>query len=324
MLSIGPHKNNSKVILAPMAGVTDRPYRDCCRRYGTYWAVSEMMTSNPKLWSSWKSKYRMPKTDEIGPRWVQIAGSEPTEMAAAAAACADMGAQIVDINMGCPAKKVCNKAAGSALLRDEKLVKKILSAVTDSVSVPVTLKIRLGWSKKEMNGIRIAEMAQKAGVKLVTVHGRTRECRFSGNVDYKAVAEIKKQVEIPIVVNGDIRTPQEAKQILGETECDAVMIGRAALGKPWLPAQVDSYLKTGKLGSLISVSDVIFFLVRHVKALHQYYGLKRGLLIARKHVGWAVDGLPAAALFRKRFNRAVSGQEQLMIISCLDKKEWVV
>ena len=227
MFSIGNFRNESRVILAPMAGVTDRPYRDACRSFGAYWTVSEMMSSDPALRNSRKSRERMISGDEIGPKWVQIAGSDPAQMASAAIYCVDKGADIVDINMGCPAKKVCNKAAGSALLRDESLVRDILSRVVEAVPVPVTLKIRLGWSKDEINATEIGMIAKDCGVVLLTVHGRTRACRFSGKVDYEAIGRIKRNVDLPIVANGDISSPQEAKKVVEITNCDAVMIGKS-------------------------------------------------------------------------------------------------
>ena len=317
MFTIGEFGNGSQVILAPMAGVTDRPYREACRSYGTYWTVSEMMASDPSLRNSRKSKERMIAKDEAGPRWVQIAGADPAQMASAAKHCFDRGADIIDINMGCPAKKVCNRAAGSALLRDELLVRNILSRVTEAVPVPVTLKIRLGWSRDEINATEIGLIAKDAGVVSLTVHGRTRACRFAGEVDYEAIASIKRNVDLPIVANGDISSPQKAKKVIEITNCDAVMIGRAALGKPWLPSQIDYFLKTGHLTEHISGSDLTEFLIRHLNALYTYYGVERGLLIARKHVGWALADLPMSALVKKEFNQASSAEEQIRLISCL-------
>jgi len=317
MFSIGKFGNESRVILAPMAGVTDRPYRDACRRYGAYWTVSEMTTSDPSLRNSRKSKERMITEDEDGPRWVQIAGSDPAQMASAATYCVDRGADIIDINMGCPAKKVCNKAAGSALLRDESLVSDILSRVVEAVPVPVTLKIRLGWSRDEINATEIGLIAKDAGVVLLTVHGRTRACRFTGEVDYGAIATIKKNVDLPIVANGDISSPQKAKKVIELTSCDAVMVGRAALGKPWLISEVDYFLKTGDFTEQVSGSYLSDFLLSHLNALYLYYGVERGLLIARKHVGWALADLPMSSDLKKEFNRASSGEEQIRLISCL-------
>ena len=231
MLSIGPYSSTSRVIVAPMAGVTDKPFRDLCHRLGSFWSVSEMVTSNQQLWETSKSRHRLDHTGETGVSWVQLAGSDPDQIAQAALINVELGAQIIDINMGCPAKKVCNKAAGSALLRDEKLVADILAAVVDSVEVPVTLKIRLGWSPDEINAQSIAAIAESEGISLLTVHGRTRACKFSGSVDYDAIAAVKASVSMPVVANGDILTPYQAKKVIDQTGCDAVMIGRAAPGE---------------------------------------------------------------------------------------------
>ena len=323
MFSIGNFRNESRVILAPMAGVTDRPYRDACRSFGAYWTVSEMMSSDPALRNSRKSRERMISGDEIGPKWVQIAGSDPAQMASAAIYCVDKGADIIDINMGCPAKKVCNKAAGSALLRDEGLVRDILSRVVEAVPVPVTLKIRLGWSKDEINATEIGTIARDCGVVLLTVHGRTRACRFSGEVDYEAIGRIKRNVDLPIVANGDISSPQEAKKVVEITNCDAVMIGRAALGKPWLLSQIDNFLRTGDLAQQVSGAYIRDFLLQHLNALYQHYGVERGLLIARKHVGWAIADLPTGNQIKKEFNQASSAEEQLRVISCLKREKLV-
>ncbi|MEC8299639.1 MAG: tRNA dihydrouridine synthase DusB [Pseudomonadota bacterium] len=323
MFSIGKFRNESRVILAPMAGVTDRPYRDTCRSFGAYWTVSEMMSSDPTLRNSRKSRERMISEDEVGPKWVQIAGSDPAQMASAARYCVEKGADIVDINMGCPAKKVCNKAAGSALLRDESLVRNILTRVVEAVPVPVTLKIRLGWSKDEINATEIGMIAKDCGVVLLTVHGRTRECRFTGKVNYEAIGGIKRNVDLPIVANGDISSPQEARKVIEITNCDAVMIGRAALGKPWLLSQVDNFLKTGDLAQQVSGKNITDFLLNHLNALYLYYGVERGLLIARKHVGWAIADLPMGTQIKKEFNQASSAEEQLKVISCIKREKLV-
>jgi tRNA-dihydrouridine synthase B len=317
MLTIGPYSSASRVIVAPMAGVTDKPFRDLCRRLGSFWSVSEMVTSNQQLWESSKSRHRLDHTEEKGLSWVQLAGSDPGQIAEAAAINVGFGAQIIDINMGCPAKKVCNKAAGSALLRDESLVADILAAVIDSVEVPVTLKIRLGWSPDEINARSIATIAESEGISLLTVHGRTRACRFSGSVDYDAIAAVKERVSIPVVANGDIVTPQQAKAVLDFTGCDAVMIGRAAQGKPWLPSQIDQYLEFGTVQTEPSLDEIRELLSSHVRALHEFYGQHLGLRIARKHVGWTLDQIAGSAVLKQRFNRAESPTVQFELIGQL-------
>ena len=317
MLTIGPYSSTSRVIVAPMAGVTDKPFRDLCRRLGSFWSVSEMVTSNQQLWETSKSRHRLDHTGEKGLSWVQLAGSDPGQIAEAAAINVGLGAQIIDINMGCPAKKVCNKAAGSALLRDESLVANILAAVIDSVEVPVTLKIRLGWSPDEINARSIAAIAESEGISLLTVHGRTRACRFSGSVDYDAIAAVKGSVSIPVVANGDILTPQQAKAVLDVTGCDAVMIGRAAQGKPWLPSQIDQYLEFGTMKAEPSLDEIRELLSSHVRALHEFYGQSMGLRISRKHVGWTLDQIAGSAVLKQRFNRAESAVVQFGLIDQL-------
>ena len=317
MLSIGPYSSTSRVIVAPMAGVTDKPFRDLCHRLGSFWSVSEMVTSNQQLWETSKSRHRLDHTLETGVSWVQLAGADPGQIAQAAAINVELGAQIIDINMGCPAKKVCNKAAGSALLRDESLVADILAAVISSVEVPVTLKIRLGWSPDEINARSIAAIAESEGISLLTVHGRTRACRFSGSVDYEAIAAVKESVSIPVVANGDILTPHQAKEVLDITGCDAVMIGRAAQGKPWLPSQIDQYLEFGTMKPEPSIDEIRELLSSHVQALHEFYGQHLGLRIARKHVGWTLDQITGSAALKQRFNRAESAAVQFGLIDQL-------
>ena len=238
-MQIGPFEHSSRVIVAPMAGVTDRPFRAMCRRYGAYWMVGEMVTSDRRLWDTRKSSLRMQYHDEPGPRWIQIAGADPTMMADAAAYNESHGAQLIDINMGCPAKKVCRKAAGSALLRDERLVKDILESVVSAVTVPVTLKIRLGWSRDEQNAETVARIAEDSGISLLTVHGRTRACRFQGTVDYESIARVVAAVSMPVVANGDITSIDKARQVLSTTGAAALMLGRAVQKEPWLPAHID-------------------------------------------------------------------------------------
>ncbi len=297
-----PLLSASRVVMAPMAGVTDRPFRDLCRRHGARLMISEMITSDMRLWHTRKSDKRLQVQDEAGPRWIQIAGSEPGMMAEAAVRCVDLGAEIIDINMGCPAKKVCNKAAGSALLRNEDLVGSILTAVVEAISVPVTLKIRLGWSRQEMNGWRIGEIAEDAGISLLTVHGRTRAERFSGKVDYEEIANIKSRLTIPVLANGDITTPAQARKILETTGADGVMIGRAAQGRPWLPGIISHYLETGELRTEPSAGEIWATLREHVVELSDFYGEDAGVRIARKHVGWYLQTLGDGSGFRQAFN----------------------
>lgn len=285
-MKIGQYEHPSQVIVAPMAGVTDQPFRNLCREVGATWLVSEMVTSDQTLWHTAKSRNRLRFTDEAGPRWIQIAGGDPHMIANAAEVNEGFGAEIIDINMGCPAKKVCNKAAGSALLKDEKLVAKILEAVVSAVDVPVTLKIRLGWSDEQQNAVRIAKIAEDSGISLLTVHGRTRASRFTGNVDYAAIGEVVDSTCIPVIANGDICSPQQARQVLDQTEAAGVMIGRAAQGNPWLINQVDSYLSSGQIPKNPTYGEINSVLVSHISNLADFYGEVMGPRIARKHVGW--------------------------------------
>ena len=315
MLEIGGIQHASRVIVAPMAGVTDRPFRDLCREFGAFWLVGEMLTSDQKLWKSRKSQTRQVSLDETGPRWVQIAGSDPEVMAAAAKANETAGADILDINMGCPAKKVCNKAAGSALLRDEVLVAAILKAICAAVAIPVTLKIRLGWSQEEQNAETIAQIAESAGIQALTVHGRTRACRFQGDVDYAAIARVKAKVSIPVIANGDITNAQQASLVLQNTGVDAVMLWRAVQGRPWLPADIDRFLATGLPPVERPFETKCQALARHVHALHHLYGPEKGLRIARKHVGWFLQANTRdSEPFRQAFNRIQCDAEQLAFL----------
>lgn len=319
MLSIGPYSHSSRVIVAPMAGVTDRAFRDLCRSFGAHWAVSEMVTSDSRLWSTDKSRHRLAHAGEQGPRWVQLAGSDPAQMAEAAKLNVDLGADIIDINMGCPAKKVCNKAAGSSLLRDEKLVADILDAVVSAVTVPVTLKIRLGWSWDEVNAPTIAKIAEDAGIQLLTVHGRTKACRFNGHANYEAIASVKSCVDIPVIANGDIDTPAKAEDVLTVTDCDGVMIGRAAQGTPWLIGDIDTFLRRGECRPAPDLTEIKLMLSNHIQALHDLYGEFQGIRIARKHVGWTLDTIPGAQVLKQRFNRLESAEDQFNLISSLDQ-----
>jgi tRNA-dihydrouridine synthase B len=287
-MHIGPYNLTSRVLLAPMAGVTDLPYRRICRALGAGLVTGEMLTANAALWDSPKSQRRRVLADEPGPRAVQIAGAEPAMLADAARRCVDEGAQIVDINMGCPAKKVCNKAAGSALLRDEALVADILRAVVATVRVPVTLKIRTGWSPDARNGVRIARIAADCGIAALTVHGRTRACRFEGAAEYDTIAAIKQSVRIPVIANGDIDSPDKAARVLAHTGADGVMIGRAALGNPWVFRAINRRL-AGLADVPPTPQEMADVLLGHLAALYTHYGDYMGVRVARKHVGWYLD-----------------------------------
>ncbi len=307
---IGPYTLPNRLILAPMAGVTDRPFRQLCRRLGAGLVVSEMVTSDVRLWNSRKSSLRLLHAGDPEPRSVQIAGGDPQMLAEAARKNVELGAQIIDINMGCPAKKVCNKAAGSALLRDEPLVREILQAVVGAVDVPVTLKIRTGWDRQNRNGITVAKIAEDAGITALAVHGRTRADLYTGEAEYDTIAAIKQAVSIPVFANGDIDSPQKAKAVLDATGADALLIGRAAQGRPWIFREIDHYLRTGETLPAPALIEVERILLEHLAALHAFYGELMGTRIARKHVGWYLATLPGAREFRAQFNRLESTDAQ--------------
>ena len=307
---IGPYTLPNRLILAPMAGVTDRPFRQLCRRLGAGLVVSEMVTSDVRLWNSRKSSLRLLHAGDPEPRSVQIAGGDPQMMADAARKNVELGAQIIDINMGCPAKKVCNKAAGSALLRDEPLVREILDAVVGAVDVPVTLKIRTGWDRQNKNGITVAKIAEDAGIAALSVHGRTRADLYTGEAEYDTIAAIKQAISIPVFANGDIDSPQKAKAVLDATGADALLIGRAAQGRPWIFREIEHYLRTGETLPAPSLLEVERILLEHLAALHAFYGELMGTRIARKHVGWYLATLPGAREFRAQFNRLDSTDAQ--------------
>ena len=309
--AIGSYCVDKPVILAPMAGVTDLPFRRLCHDQGAGLVVSEMVTSDVSLWNSTKSRNRLVHDAEISPRSVQIAGGDPKMMAQAAQQNVELGAQIIDINMGCPAKKVCNKAAGSALLKDEALVREILESVVNSVSVPVTLKIRTGWCPDQKNGLTVAKMAEDIGIQALAVHGRTRECKFQGHAEYDTIAEIKHHLTIPVFANGDITDAKTAKFVMDYTSADGVMIGRAAQGRPWIFREINHYLQTNELLAPPSLLEVRQLVISHVNALHQFYGDYLGVRIARKHVGWYLQTLADKTQFRSQFNRINNTQEQL-------------
>ncbi|BCA91727.1 tRNA dihydrouridine synthase DusB [Vreelandella aquamarina] len=287
--AIGPYQLPNPVMLAPMAGVTDRPFRQLCRRLGAGWVVGEMVTADPSLWHTRKSQLRMDHQGEPAPRVVQIAGGDAEMLAQAARLNAELGAQIIDINMGCPAKKVCNKAAGSALMRDEALVAEILDAVVSAVDIPVTLKIRTGWCATSNNALRIAKLAESAGIQALAVHGRHREQRYTGEAEYDTIAEIKSHLAIPVIANGDITSPEKAAYVLRYTGADAVMIGRGAQGNPWIFQQITHYLTHGERLAPPSLTERCQILLEHLQALHAFYGDTMGVRIARKHVGWYLN-----------------------------------
>jgi tRNA-dihydrouridine synthase B len=298
-----------------MAGITDKPFRDICRRFGAGLTTSEMVASKSNLWKSEKTRQRLVFSEDEFPRSVQIVGSDPVKMAEAARFNVDNGAQIIDINMGCPAKKVCHVAAGSALLRNEILVSQILDAVTKSVTVPVTLKIRTGWSKANINGLSIAKIAENSGISAIAVHGRTRECMFSGEAGYEVIANIKSSVSIPVIVNGDIVSPEKARQVLDFTAADAVMVGRAAQGNPWLFREINTFLETGEKLDAPTLSERCEILSGHIKNLYRFYGEYRGLRIARKHINWYCSEIEGYTSFRKVINKIDSANEQLELMN---------
>ncbi len=314
-MKIGPYVVDPPVVLAPMAGVTDKPFRLLCKRLGAGYAVSEMTTSDPRLWKTRKSLLRMDHEGEPEPIGVQIAGGDPEYLADAARYNVDNGAQIIDINMGCPAKKVCNSWAGSALLQHEDLVARILPAVVRAVNVPVTLKIRTGWDRNNVNGIRIAMIAEDAGIQAIAVHGRTRDMHYSGQAEYDTIASIKQAVRIPVIVNGDISTPAQAAAVLKATGADAVMIGRAAQGRPWIFREISHFLATGQTLPHPGPVEIREILLRHLDQLHSFYGEEAGVRIARKHLGWYAKDRPENAAFRDVVNRAQSASEQRRLAS---------
>ena len=314
MFKIGPHSFDNNLVLAPMAGVTDRPFRNLCRQHGAGLAVSEMVTSDQRLWGSRKSQQRLNHSGEKAPRSVQIAGADPEMMAQAAKANVSNGAQIIDINMGCPAKKVCNKAAGSALLKDEKLVSDILGSVVNAVDVPVTLKIRTGWCPETRNALTVAKIAADVGIQALTIHGRTRECRYKGSVEYDTIASVKQAIGIPVIANGDINQPEQAEYVLDYTGADAIMVGRAAYGRPWIFSEINHYLATGNHLSQPTVGEVKQIVLNHLKDIHLFYGDFLGVRIARKHVGWYFAHFSEGEQSRRLFNRLESTTEQFAFL----------
>jgi len=313
-MRIGPYQLKNNLIVAPMAGVTDRPFRQLCKRMGAGMAVSEMVASNSLLYGSEKTRRRANHEGETGPVSVQIVGADPGMLARAARHNVDHGAQIIDINMGCPAKKICNVMAGSALLQNEKLVAEILEAVVGAVAVPVTLKIRTGWDKTSRNAVRIAQIAEAAGIQALAIHGRTRACAYTGEAEYDTIATVKASVSIPIIANGDITTPEKARFILQHTGADALMIGRAAQGRPWLFREIEHFLNTGEHLPAPETAEIRQVLAGHIEELYNFYGEHTGLRVARKHISWYTKGLAGSAQFRYRMNQLESPAGQMAAV----------
>ena len=313
-MRIGSYQLKNNLIVAPMAGVTDRPFRMLCKRMGAGMAVSEMVASNSLLYGSEKTKRRANHEGEADPISVQIVGADAKMLAQAAKYNVDRGAQIIDINMGCPAKKICNVMAGSALLQNEPLVALLLEAVVGAVNVPVTLKIRTGWDKQNRNAIRIARIAEAAGIQALAIHGRTRACAYTGEAEYDTIAAVKASVNIPIIANGDITTPEKAKFVLEHTGADAVMIGRAAQGRPWLFREIEYFLKTGTHLPAPETGEIHRVLLAHVLELYDFYGEHTGLRVARKHISWYTKGLAGSAQFRHKMNQLENPTEQLAAV----------
>jgi len=306
-------KNN--LFLAPMAGVTDRPFRMLCKSFGAGVAVSEMVTSNSLLYGSEKTKRRANHEGEVDPISVQIAGADPKMMADAAKYNRDRGAQIIDINMGCPAKKICNVMAGSALLKHEQLVDDILQAVVGAVDIPVTLKIRTGWDRENRNAIKIAQIAEEAGIKALAIHGRTRACLYRGDAEYDTIAEVKQNINIPVIANGDIVSPEKAQYVLNYTKADAVMIGRAAQGRPWIFREIEHFLETGSHHPLPTINEIQKTTIKHLLDLYHFYGEETGLRVARKHISWYTKGLKKSAQFRSDMNSLENCNDQINAIN---------
>jgi len=313
-MRIGPLKLVNNLFLAPMAGVTDRPFRQLCRRFGAGLAVSEMISADTSLWGSRKTLRRLDHEGEQPPVAVQIVGADPRRMAEAARRNVDHGAQLLDINMGCPAKKVCKAAAGSALLRDEALVARILEAVVTAVAVPVTLKIRTGWDPQQRNAVAIARIAEQAGIAAVAVHGRTRSCGYQGAAEYHSIRAVKQAVSLPVIANGDIASAEKARAVLEYTGADALMIGRAARGRPWIFRDIAHYLATGEHMPEPDPGWVRDLLLEHLGELYAFYGREHGVRVARKHIAWYSQTRPDGAAFRQRVNQVRTTQEQGRLI----------
>ncbi len=318
-MKIGTFQSDNVLFLAPMAGVTDLPFRKLCKAHGAGWVVSEMVWSHKHLYETTKTQRRIDHSDEVSPRIIQIAGGDPSMLAESAILNVEKGADIIDINMGCPAKKVCNKLAGSALMQDEKLVADILKCVVNAVNVPVTLKIRTGWSKENKNAMSIAKIAEHEGIQALTIHGRTRDQRYMGVAEYELIAEIKHKLNIPIIANGDIDSPEKAKQVLDYTKADALMIGRGAHGNPWLFSQTNDFITKGQYQRAPDFSERIPAMIEHVKAMHAFYGDYTGVRFARKHVGWYFEHITNhdISTLRQQFNQLQTPKEQIDFLSSL-------
>jgi len=315
-MKIGPYTLPNNLILAPMAGITDRPFRELCRQFGVGLAVSEMVASNPGLQKHRRTLLKTNYTGETGIRSVQILGTDPQQMANAAKLNQQRGAQIIDINMGCPAKKVCSVAAGSALLRDEDLVKRILDAIVNTVDIPVTLKIRTGWDKDNKNAIKIAQIAEQSGITALTIHGRTRACKFMGEAEYDTIKQVKQAVNIPIIANGDITTARKAQHVLNYTGADAIMIGRAAQGKPWIFKEINQILNTSTSYTKPSIQDIQLVINNHLEDLYSFYGSNSGVRIARKHIGWYFDHLGNFPIAKKKeIYQTINPLQQISLVN---------
>jgi tRNA-dihydrouridine synthase B len=319
-MQIGSHKLANALFVAPMAGVTDRPFRQLCKKLGAGYAVSEMIASNAMLWNSEKTQRRANHDGEFKPIAVQIAGADPTMMAQAAKLNVDRGAQIIDINMGCPAKKVCNVAAGSALLKDQPLVQQIVEAVVSAVGIgptatPVTLKIRTGWDREHKNALEIAKIAQNSGISMLTIHGRTRADLYHGEAEYETIRAVKESIAIPVVANGDINSPEKAKEVLNATKADAIMIGRAAQGRPWIFREIAHYLQTGEKLPNPQISEIQAIMNEHLMDHYSFYGEYTGLRTARKHIAWYCKGLRNSHAFRHRMNTTDDCKTQLQMVN---------
>ena len=313
-MRLGPYTLENNLLLAPMAGVTDKPFRQLCRMNGAGLAVSEMVASDPALWNTKKSQLRLDHYEEESPRSVQIVGADPQAMAQAAKHNADLGAQIIDINMGCPAKKVCNVFSGSALMQDEILVTKILESVVGAVDIPVTLKLRTGWNKENKNAVKIARIAENSGIQMLTVHGRTRACGFKGDAEYQTIKQVKDHVSIPVIANGDITRPEKAADVLLATGADGIMLGRAALGNPWIFREIDHFLQTGEQMARPNIDEIQQVILHHLNGLYELYGEYTGVRVARKHVGWYSKHLENGEVLRCRVNKTESVESQLFVV----------
>ncbi|WP_192484463.1 MULTISPECIES: tRNA dihydrouridine synthase DusB [Cysteiniphilum] len=312
-MKIGQFHSDNILFLAPMAGVTDLPFRKLCKTHGAGWVVSEMVWSHKHLYETPKTQRRIDHSDEVAPKIIQIAGGDPIILAESASLNVHKGADIIDINMGCPAKKVCNKLAGSALMQNEQLVDEILCAVVNAVDVPVTLKIRTGWSKDNKNAFKIAQIAEDAGIQALTVHGRTRDQKYTGNAEYDLIAQIKQRINIPVIANGDITTPEKAKEVLNYTQANALMIGRGAHGNPWLFKQINDFLQTGHYQLSPNFTQKLNTIIDHVKAMHSFYGDYMGVRFARKHITWYFEQIQEFDLTKARqhFNKLTTPEAQL-------------